>query len=243
MKVLAFDTATRATTVGLADSNAGEPVTARDDPDAGARPRHMTQLLALITDVMERAECRWEDIDRLAVGVGPGTFTGLRIGVATARALARARAKPLIGVSTLQSLALGACDDAIDAGHELTVAAIDARRGEVFAAAWASSGAAAPDAGPPLIPPTALAPAELARTLERQRGTVLLVGDGALAFRAVLEGPRTSIPEQSARVHRVQAIHHCRLASGPHAVDHRDVVPEYLRRPDAELSQAAAGRR
>ncbi len=243
MKVLGFDTATGATTVALADSDAGEPVTARDDPEAGARPGHMTQLLALIADVMERAGCRWEDVDRLAVGVGPGTFTGLRIGVATARALARARAKPLIGVSTLQSLALGARDDATEAGHELTVAAIDARRGEVFAAAWASSGPAAPEAGPPLIVPVALAPVDLARTLERQRGTALVVGDGALAFREVLEGPRTSIPYQSARVHRVQAIHHCRLASGPHAVDHGDVVPEYLRLPDAELSQAAVGKR
>ena len=88
MRILAFDTATRATAVALAGT--GERVLeARDDPPPGERPRHASRLLPLTAELLERAGIGFEDIDRLAVGVGPGTFTGLRIGVATARALGR----------------------------------------------------------------------------------------------------------------------------------------------------------
>ncbi len=102
MRVLAFDTATAATTVALCDSAGGEPTEARDDPEPGRRPNHTTRLMELIVDVLQRSACGWTDVDRIAVGVGPGTFTGLRIGVATARALSRAREIELVGISTLR---------------------------------------------------------------------------------------------------------------------------------------------
>jgi tRNA threonylcarbamoyladenosine biosynthesis protein TsaB len=139
VKVLAFDTATRSTTVALVDSDAGAVTEARDDPPAGQRPRHTTHLMPLIADVLEQAGCGWEEVDRIAVGVGPGTFTGLRIGVATARALARTRGIDLVGVSTLRSLALGAADEATAHRCDAILAVLDARRGEVFAAAWAAA--------------------------------------------------------------------------------------------------------
>jgi tRNA threonylcarbamoyladenosine biosynthesis protein TsaB len=82
--VLGLDTATRATAVALLDTDSGEAVQRRDDPPAGARPRHTTRLMALVVEVLGAAGARWADVDRIAVGVGPGTFTGLRIGVATA---------------------------------------------------------------------------------------------------------------------------------------------------------------
>jgi tRNA threonylcarbamoyladenosine biosynthesis protein TsaB len=109
MRVLGFDTATGATAVALLDTSAGErTIEARDDPPSGERPRHASRLLTLITEVLSSAELGWDDLDRIAVGLGPGTFTGLRIGIATARGLAQARSIPLVGVSTLQSLALNA---------------------------------------------------------------------------------------------------------------------------------------
>ena len=108
VKVLGFDTATRATTVALLDSERDEAVERRDDPSPGARPRHTTRLMALVVEVLQVAGADWSAVDRIAVGVGPGTFTGLRIGVATAHALARARDIELVGVSTLHSLARGA---------------------------------------------------------------------------------------------------------------------------------------
>lgn len=173
MRILGFDTATRATTVALCDFDAGaEPgasvsatleLQARDDPRSGERPRHATRLMASIVELLGRAGSQWDEIDRIAVGVGPGSFTGLRIGVATARALAWARAIELVGVSTLQSLAhaqlqslaLGAQlqSRAFHAQHhpgpsegpgagplagacDAVLAVLDARRGEVFAAGW-----------------------------------------------------------------------------------------------------------
>lgn len=235
MRILAFDTATPATTVALCDGD-GAPVQARDDPEPGTRPRHTTRLMSLIVEVLERSGCRWDGLDRIAVGVGPGTFTGLRIGVSTARALAQARGIQLTGVSTLESLALAAADDA----SEAVVAVLDARRGEVFAAAWETSGAVL---GRRLLEPVALAPQMLARSAAQLGSRRLMVGDGALAFRPVLAGPGTTIPDQSSRLHSVDAIYHCRLAHGLSAAAGGDVRPAYLRQPDAELSKQAAGTR
>ncbi|MFZ1992569.1 MAG: tRNA (adenosine(37)-N6)-threonylcarbamoyltransferase complex dimerization subunit type 1 TsaB, partial [Solirubrobacteraceae bacterium] len=150
MKVLGFDTATRATTVALLDTERAEVVERRDDPPAGARPRHTTRLMALVVEVLAAARLDWADVDRIAVGVGPGTFTGLRIGVATAHALARAREIELVGVSTLHSLARGASAGGAGraSSHDAVMAVIDARRGEVFAAGWAAADAARADAAP-----------------------------------------------------------------------------------------------
>ena len=81
MVILGLDTATRATTVAVLDLDAGTVAERRDDPPQGARPRHTTRLLALTVEAMRDAGCGWENLTRIAVGVGPGTFTGLRIGV------------------------------------------------------------------------------------------------------------------------------------------------------------------
>src|SRR5829696_7945223 len=126
--ILGFDTATPATAVALARGD--DVVEARHDPAPGERPGHQTMLLALVDRVMHEAGASWDDVERLAVGVGPGTFTGLRIGVATARGLAQARGLGLVGVSTLEALARG-----VDTTRPV-LAVVDARRGEAFAAAW-----------------------------------------------------------------------------------------------------------
>ena len=112
----------------------------RDDPPPGAHPGHATRLLAMTAQLLEDTGTTWEQIERIAVGLGPGTFTGLRVGVATARGLAHSRKIELVGVSSLQALALGALErTGSDAGRErpeMALAVIDARRGEVFAAAY-----------------------------------------------------------------------------------------------------------
>jgi tRNA threonylcarbamoyladenosine biosynthesis protein TsaB len=180
--------------------------------------------MPLIVEVMGRAGVGWNDVDRIAVGVGPGTFTGLRIGIATARGLAYATGIPLVGTSTLRSLALNL---------EGTVAAVlDARRGEVFAAVWR-----APDE--PVLPPAALAPAKLAKAIEKLDEPVLAIGPGAIEFRQVLERAGASIPDDSSELHRVTAINHCRLARELPAGPPDKVLPEYLRLPDAEIALRA----
>jgi tRNA threonylcarbamoyl adenosine modification protein YeaZ len=245
MRVLGFDTATRATTVALLNTDSDEAVERRDDPPAGARPRHTTRLMALVMDVLGAAGAEWADVDRIAVGVGPGTFTGLRIGVATAHALARAREIEMVGVSTLHSLACGAIDPGAggagsgSGSREAVMAVIDARRGEVFAAGWAAADAARADAAP-LFSQRALAPEALAQAMRADGRAWLVVGDGAVEFRAALEQAGTRIPEPDSQLNRVSAVEHCRLACALRPEPPEGIQPEYLRLPDAEISLRTA---
>lgn len=218
MRILAFDTATAATTVAVADGDS--VIERRDDPPPGERPRHTSRLMPLIAELLAETGWGWEKLDRIAVGVGPGTFTGLRIGVSTARALGRARGTPLVGVSTLESLSL-------NVDNEIVCAAIDARRGEVFAAVWERRRLA--------LEPGAFDPADLARQLPSGS---LAIGDGAVAFRSVLVPAGVLIPEDAA-LHRVTAVNHCRLGLLARACDPEEVHPDYLRLPDAELARRA----
>jgi tRNA threonylcarbamoyladenosine biosynthesis protein TsaB len=155
------------------------------------------------------------DVDRIAVGVGPGSFTGLRIGIATARALAQARGLPLVGVSSLEALARGA------AGDLVVLAVLDARRGEVFAAA----------AG--VLAPSALAPEALADWVRALGSAPLAVGDGAIRFRDPLEAAGALVPPDEDGVHRLRAEHVCRLGAAGTPTDRDALLPDYLREPDA----------
>jgi len=253
MKILGFDTATRATAVALLDTATGVATTRRDDPPRGERPRHTTRLMTLIVDVLGEAGADWDQVDRIAVGVGPGTFTGLRIGIATANALARARGIEIVGVSTLHSLASGASGargargprgasgtDGFTPGA--IAAVIDARRGEVFAAGWSVQDVTSPDAEP-LLTPQALAPEALAAAMRGTRDSWLAVGDGAVEFRQALERSGAWIPEEDSERNRVDAVEHCRLAVGLRPEAPEGVRPEYLRLPDAEISLRAARQR
>lgn len=232
MRVLAFDTATRATAVALCAPELAAPIEARDDPPSGSRPGHAAQLLGMVERVMCEADLGWDAIDRLAVGVGPGTFTGLRIGVATARALAAAREIPLVGISTLKSVALTAARS--ESSAATIVAVLDARRREVFAAAWRRG----PDGlSERVLGPAALAPDALSERLGTLGQNVLAVGDGAVEFRDVLERSGAVIPVDGSGVHRVAAISHCLLARDLDPGAPGDVSPNYLRLPDAELAR------
>jgi tRNA threonylcarbamoyladenosine biosynthesis protein TsaB len=213
--ILGMDTATAGTAVALWAPD-GREVERRDDPPPGARPAHAQRLLPLVEEVLASAGASWDDVDRIAVGLGPGGFTGLRLGIATARALAQARGCELVGVSSLEALANGARDDAP------VVAAIDARRGEVFAAAYPGFG------------PTALAPAELAARLE---SGALTVGDGAVRFREELERAGAAIPADDSPLHRVSALQICRLGARAEAADRDALLPDYRREPDAKPRQ------
>jgi tRNA threonylcarbamoyladenosine biosynthesis protein TsaB len=239
MRVLAFDTATTLTAVALRDIDTDANACLRteldlaavDDPPAGARPGHAQKLLALIHGLLDRAEGGWDTIDCVAVGVGPGTFTGLRIGIATAQALAAATGTPLVGVSTLRSLALAA-HDREPARAKLAV--IDARRGEAFVAGW-EAGEDPLSAGPALRP-SVVTPEQLLSIASECGAPTVAVGDGALKFRAILERVGVHVPADGSPLHRVSAREHCRVAVfGEPSVD-GTVEPDYLRLPDAEIS-------
>lgn len=233
--ILGFDTATRATAVALAN-NRGETFEGRDDPPRGQRPRHAARLLGLCAQILERAGIAYRDLERLAVGIGPGTFTGLRIGVATARALAQATEVPLVAVSSLHSLALNALAASSPTGVEAVAAIFDARRGEMFVSAWRIDQLQ----GDPLIGPSALTPEALLESLATVGLPLLALGEGAVEFRGLLESSGAFVPDDEAELHRVTAVGHCRIARHLPAVDPARITPYYLRLPDAEISRRAA---
>jgi tRNA threonylcarbamoyladenosine biosynthesis protein TsaB len=254
VRILAFDTATPATAVALATGD-GPIARRRHDPEPGERPGHQSRLLALIAELLAEAGLGWADVERIAVGIGPGTFTGLRVGVATARALAQAHGAELVGVSTLHALAAqaaglagapaavgdadlaGGADPAGDGARPL-VAVLDARRGEAFAAAWRDGRAAraADPAAGALLAPAALAPDALQAAVRELPGRPLAVGDGALRFRVQLEATGALVPADDSPAHRIDAAAHCRLAAEMEPPARDDVLPAYLRLPDAELA-------
>jgi tRNA threonylcarbamoyladenosine biosynthesis protein TsaB len=165
-------------------------------------------VLVLCQELVERAGISTREIDGVIGGIGPGSFTGVRIGLATARGLALAVGVPAAGASTLGALRAGAGDDAI--------ACIDARRGEVFAESSEIEGAAR---APEVV-------AGLAR-----RGQ-LVVGDGACRYREVFEAVGLRVPDDDDPRHLPAA----RLLADRAFADglRTPLEPRYLRRPDAE---------
>jgi tRNA threonylcarbamoyladenosine biosynthesis protein TsaB len=219
--ILGIDTATPSTAVALWSPEGA--VERRDDPPPGGRPSHASRLLALVEQVVD-----WDAVERIAVGVGPGGFTGLRIGIATARALGQARDLPLVGVSSLAALAAGVrgSDPLMPAAGvrgsdplRAVVAVIDARRGEVFAAS------------PGAFEPVALKPEDLAARIEPGS---LAAGDGAVRFRAELERAGAVVPADGSPLHRVSAVQICALGATGEPAGRDSLLPDYRREPDAK---------
>jgi tRNA threonylcarbamoyladenosine biosynthesis protein TsaB len=201
MLTLAFDTATDVATSALVLD--GDPL--------AERASKAVRVLLDVDGMLDEAGLHARDLDAIAVGVGPGSFTGLRMGLATARALALSLDLRVAGVSTL---------DALAAGSPGAFPVIDARRREVFT----------------LLPggPAAVAP----EVLELEPGT-RCVGNGAVRYRELLEAKGAEIPPDGDDVHLPRARFHALLARdfGPAEL----VEPLYLRVPDAVASAGAAG--
>ena len=248
MIVLGFDTATRSTAVGLRLAG-GETLQSRDDPGPGERPGHATRLLGMTDELLNRAGIGWSALERIAVGLGPGTFTGLRVGVATARGLAQSLGVELVGVSSLRALAepalrseLGAKSSDPSGCLDRVLAVLDARRGEAFAAAYRMTDLGSTDE---LVAPRALRPEDLgsvvaqaeARRGGEHGGLWRAVGDGAIRFRGRLEAAGVVVAPDSSPLHVLSAEAICDLGvSAAAAVACEAIVPDYRRRPDAEIA-------
>jgi len=173
MLILAFDTATDVATSALVS----------DGEVLGERTSRASTVLEDIDALLRQAGAHTRELEGIAVGIGPGSFTGVRIGLATARGLALALRVPVAGVSTLDALAAGAPG---------AVPVVDARRGEVFLLQ-----------GEPRVLP----PAEVDLAL----GTVC-VGSGAVRYRSVLEAAGAEIPPDQDDRHVPRARFHAQLA-------------------------------
>lgn len=217
--VVGFDTSTEDTAVCAAR---GERVLHESLIGLGADggPRHSTALLAELERAVAAAG-GWAAVGSIAVGTGPGSFTGLRIGVATARALSAGLGLPATGVCTLDTIGR-ALDEA--GGDAPRLALLDARRGELFAALYAPGGER-------LWGPLVKSPARLAARLASLPRPPLAAGSGAVRFRDELG---VEAPDEADPVHRVAARHVCALAAAGGAGGSGPPSPIYLRPPDAE---------
>jgi tRNA threonylcarbamoyladenosine biosynthesis protein TsaB len=223
MAVVGFDTAT--TDTAVCATRGGEVL--HEEllglaPDGS--PRHSTALL----EEVERAAAAvggWDAVGRLAVGLGPGSFVGIRIGIATAHGLVASTGLPVTGVCTLD--ALGRALDELADPERSRLAVLDARRGEVFAALYSP-------AGERLWEPLVAAPTELAERLAELSTPPLAAGSGAVRFRDELASRGVDVLESADPVHRVAARHVCALAEAASDGGADRLEPIYLRAPDAE---------
>jgi tRNA threonylcarbamoyladenosine biosynthesis protein TsaB len=222
--VVGMDTATADAVVGV--TSEGVVIhEARVDPGPDGRPRHSEVLLPEIERGADAAG-GWGEIDRIAVGIGPGSFTGLRIGIATARGLAQARRIPIVATGSLAVLARGISASAREGGG-LALPVIDARRSEVFAALLE-------DGGAELWPPFVAAPEQLGERVRQLDRPVLAAGDGALRFAADLEAAGATVAPPEDPMHRIAARHVCALGEAADEASPDQIQPLYLRPPDAK---------
>jgi tRNA threonylcarbamoyladenosine biosynthesis protein TsaB len=192
----------------------------------GGYPRHSEALLGELEAVVAEGG-GWEAIDLLAAGIGPGSFTGLRIGLATARAIAQSLGVGIVPVGTLETLAWGAAETT-SARDRVVLPVLDARRHQVFAALFD------PD-GDWRWEPFVAAPDELAERVAGLPSTALAAGSGALRFRDELEAAGAEVPPDADSAHRVWARHVCRLAEDGAPSPPEAIQPIYLRPPDAQV--------
>lgn len=182
-------------------------------------PRHSTALLAEVERAVEVCG-GWQEVGGIAAGRGPGSFVGIRIGLATARGLVAGTGVSAVGVCTLDALGRALSES----GDGEVLAVLDARRGEVFAALYAADGER-------LWEPLVLAPEELCERVAGLPASPRAAGPGAVRFRKELASHGIEIPEDADPVHHVSARQICALAAD--GVD-EPLEPIYLRPPDAQ---------
>ena len=222
MVVLGVDTATADAVVGVtADGTVLYEVAVEPGPDG--RPRHSRVLLPEIERAVDAAG-GWDSVDRIAVGIGPGSFTGLRIGIATVRALAQAREMPVAPIGSLTALARGIAAHPLAAGRP-ALPVFDARRGEAFAALI--------DDATERWPAFVAAPEDLAERLRGVDPAPLAAGDGAVRFAKELEAAGATVAPPEDPIHRVAARYVCAVGEAADEALADRIEPLYLRPPDA----------
>jgi len=221
VKVLGFDTAMAACSAAIwCDGNIAAY---RLVP----QPRgHAETIMPMIADICLEAGIAVSELDRIGVTIGPGTFTGQRVGLAAARAMVLGTKVGIVGVTTLRALAAGVQPDSAP----LIASLIDARRGEVYAQVFDRQLS-------PVMPPQVLTPERAARALTacaEGGNDLVLVGTGALLVADVME-PRGFTVTKSQASPQPDARHVAALAAAADTPDGIVPSPLYLRPPDAKL--------
>jgi tRNA threonylcarbamoyladenosine biosynthesis protein TsaB len=227
MRAVAIDASTPKAGVALWQD--GSVVAARytEEPDF-----HAERLLGLLDGAL--ADSGWSrgSIDLLVSGIGPGSFTGIRVGLATAKGLALALDRPIVGVGSLETMAAAAFrDPAVSTSADVVLALLDARKGEVFAAAYDSSGA--------VVHPPAHLPGGQVQAFAERLGQRRLIAVGQIASRLDLGAVRqhTSSASDAPDVGVMAHIGHARVAAQG-ADDLCSLEPMYVRPPDITVPKS-----
>ena len=225
MNVVGIETSTPQTSVAIGTEN---EILARASIAGAARQESVTPLLH---QLLGGSDLTLSQVGGIAVGIGPGLFTGLRVGVETAKTLAQVAGVPIVGLTSLDALAY-----AVRYSSRRIAAVIDARRGEVFSAIYrAVPGGVVRERGYEVH-----APDHLAAELQALPGEVLAVGNGAMLYRHVLEEIGSRIEFASSIAAHPDAAALVELAVPRFLREEHDrlfdVVPVYLRKSDAEIA-------
>jgi tRNA threonylcarbamoyladenosine biosynthesis protein TsaB len=224
MRILAVDTATRSCSVAVTENRTvlGEMTRVSDQT-------HSKHLLEMVDAVVRKAGLALSALDGFAVTRGPGSFTGLRIGISSVKGLAMAVNKPAVGISSLETLARQ-----VTPASELICPLIDARKGELYTALYRFGTRGLT----PLHAERVLAPDEALRGV---RAPCIFVGSGAVLYRDViidkLGGAARFAPDEQdiIRASTVARLGLERFKNGD-AGEIADLVPHYIRKSDAELN-------
>ncbi len=231
MLLLGIDTCTRRVGVVLANDHGSMGQILLGGPGTSGPPRHVEQLALAIQQLSQQCQVSLGDIDALAVTIGPGMFTGLRVGVVTACTMATALSVPVIELTSLDVLAHPWRDDPSD----VVVPMIDARRSEVYCAYYHHEGDRLVRVGEYLI----VRPEEFAHELGRSGATVRLCGDGAVRFRdAFVSNAKVAAAVAAHASPSLDSLTELATESWRRGecTDPLTVRPLYLRRSDAEIN-------
>lgn len=221
MKILALDTALPAVSVCVFESTSGASTVERIEMRRG----HAEALLPLVQRVMAEAGCTFRDLDRIAVTVGPGSFTGIRVGLSAARAFGLACKIPVVGVSTLAAFAVPLI---LEGGEETIISAIDAYHGQAYVQGFTPAGAI-------IGAPQAI---QIDRITDLfGRGPFRIVGNGAPAI-AIAAWSRAIVAEVSGETVApdILAVARLGLLADPETAPRR---PLYIKPPDVKLPEVA----
>jgi tRNA threonylcarbamoyladenosine biosynthesis protein TsaB len=235
MRALAIDTSTDRAGVALCEGATCVARTAAEAPEiASPAPQHAERVLGILDDLLQKARWSKSDIELLACSLGPGSFTGVRVGVATAKGIALALDIPIVGVGSLEVMAhaFRRSRATRDPNHA-TIALLDARKGEVFWAAYADDGALL--AGPGHV--AAASAGALAKLADRPKVTFV----GEIAGRLDLGGaPILATRETDRPDPAVLAELGVSRFEGRGADDLDALEPAYVRPPDITLPAASS---
>jgi len=229
MPILGIDTTTLSCSVALLQHN-----TVLAEATLNIKKTHSERLMPLLDNLLTESGVEREELDAIAVAAGPGSFTGLRIGISTVRALSQGLGIPAVPVCTLEALA-----EAVPSPGALICPLLDARRSQVYTALYRRD-VELPYTLQTIIEPAALALEELVQKLLIYNQPVIFLGEGLNSYDSILEKSMppgqaviTTASFRLCRASLVALVGQRLLAANPKA-SYNELLPIYLRRPEAE---------